>query len=94
MVLWRALRLCLDRILPPRKGRPVTLDLPAVTNAAKVQTALTSIVTAASEGEITPDEAGALATIIEVQRRAIETVELEARLRAVEERIRTDDERP
>jgi hypothetical protein len=41
---------------------------------------------AASEGEITPDEAGALTTIIEAQRRAIETVELEARLRAVEER--------
>ena len=36
-----ALRLCLDRILPPRKGRPVTLDLPVVTDAAKVQTALT-----------------------------------------------------
>ena len=83
-----ALRLCLDRILSPRKGRPVTLDLPAVTDAAKVQTALTRIVTAASEGEITPDEAGALTTIIEAQRRAIETVELEARLRAVEERNR------
>ena len=86
-----ALRLCLDR-LPPRKGRPVTLDLPAV-DAAKVQTALTRIVTAASEGEITPHEAGALTTIIEAQRRAIETVELEGRLRAVEERIRTDEER-
>lgn len=66
----------------------MTLDLPAVTDAAKVQTALTRIVTAASEGEITPDEAGALTTIIEAQRRAIETVELEARLRAVEERNR------
>jgi hypothetical protein len=83
-----ALRLCLDRILPPRKSRPVTLDLPAVTDAAKVQTALTRIVTAASEGEITPDEAGALTVIIEAQRRAIETVELEARLRAIEERSR------
>ena len=83
-----ALRLCLDQILSPRKGRPVTLDLPAVTDAAKVQTALTRIVTAASEGEITPDEAGALTVIIEAQRRAIETVELEARLRAVEERSR------
>jgi hypothetical protein len=82
-----ALRLCLDRILPPRKGRLVTLDLPSVTDATKVQTALTRIVTAAVEGEITPDEAGALTNIIEAQRRAIETVELEARMRAIEERI-------
>src|ERR1700686_4883314 len=27
-----ALRICLDRILPPRKDRPLTFDFPAITN--------------------------------------------------------------
>src|SRR4051795_11090305 len=29
-----ALRLCVDRILPPRKDRPVTFDFPAITTGA------------------------------------------------------------
>jgi hypothetical protein len=29
-----ALRLCLDRISPPRKDAPITIDLPAVTSAS------------------------------------------------------------
>jgi hypothetical protein len=36
-------------------------------------------------GELTPDEAGAVAGVIEAKRRAIETVEHEERLRILEE---------
>ncbi len=38
-------------------------------------------------GELTPDEANAVAGVIEVKRRAIETIELEERLRKLEERM-------
>jgi hypothetical protein len=40
---------------------------------------------AMAAGELTPDEAGAIAGVIEAKRRAIETVELEERLRKLEE---------
>ena len=82
----RAAELVLKRIWPEQKGRPVVLDLPRVTEAAHVVEALAEITNAAARGEITPDEAQALAGLVEVQRRAIETQELEARIAALEAR--------
>jgi hypothetical protein len=38
-----ALRLCLDRILPPRKDRPVTFEFPAITNAAEAANTMSAI---------------------------------------------------
>ncbi len=55
-----ALRLCLDRILGPRRGRPVALALPPIDNAGDLAAALAAIAAAATEGAITPDEALAL----------------------------------
>jgi hypothetical protein len=45
-----------------------------------------AIAGAMAAGELTPDEAGAVAGVIEAKRRAIETVEHEERLRKLEER--------
>jgi uncharacterized protein DUF5681 len=55
-----ALRLCLDRVLGPRRGRPAAFALPAIDNAADLAAALSAIATAAGAGAITPDEALAL----------------------------------
>ena len=76
----QAARLVLDRIVPVRKGRPIRLDLPTVESATDVLAALSSTVTAMAEGDITPDEAAVVAGVLETKRKAIETVELEARL--------------
>jgi Family of unknown function (DUF5681) len=80
-----AMRICLERILPARKSRPVTFDLPQIETAADVTGALGTIAKAMATGELTPDEAGAVAGVIEAKRRAIETVEHEERLRKLEE---------
>jgi hypothetical protein len=87
-----AARLILDRIAPPRRGRTVTIALPDVTGSGGVTAALAAVITAMGEGTLSPDEAAAAAAVIEVQRRAIETAEFEARLRAIEERIGTDEQ--
>jgi len=55
-----ALRLCLDRILGPRRGRPVELALPPIDSAADLVSAMAAVVAAAASGAITPDEALAL----------------------------------
>jgi hypothetical protein len=81
-----AIRLCVERIIPLRKGRPVVFDLPAIETAADVANALGAIAGAMAAGELTPDEAGAVAGVLEAKRRAIETVEHEERLRKLEER--------
>src|SRR4051794_26421829 len=82
-----ALRLCLERIAPVRKGRPVSLALPSMTTPADVSEAISAIVSQMAEGELTPDEAAIVASVIETKRKALETEELDRRLIAIEERI-------
>lgn len=82
-----ALRLCMDRLYPPRKDRPVTFEMPAILTANDVRTATGAIVRAVAAGDLTPDEAGAVAGVIELHRRSIETSDIAARLDAIEARL-------
>lgn len=82
-----AARLVLERIAPVRKGRPVSLPLPAVNTAGDVLAALGATVKAMADGDITPDEAATVAGVLEVKRRAIETVELAVRLEVIEKQL-------
>jgi hypothetical protein len=79
-----ACKIILDRIAPIRKGRPIRFNLPDSRNAEDVAAALEAVVGAMANGELTPDEAQMVANVLEVRRRAIETVELERRLRVLE----------
>ena len=79
-----ALRLCLERILPPRKERPSDLDLPPVDGASGVLAASAALVAAAAGGELTPGEARELGRLLEAHLRAVELHDLEARLAALE----------
>lgn len=80
----QAASLILSRIWPAQKGRPVRLDLPAITSAADVVTAIGIVADAVGAGTLTPDEGQAVAAVLEAKRKAIETVELEARVTALE----------
>ena len=80
-----ALRLCIARIIPPRRGRPVNFGLPAVRGAADLAAAMATITTAAGQGAITPGEAAELARVVEIFVRAVETSDFERRLRQLEE---------
>jgi hypothetical protein len=83
-----ALRLCLERLAPPRKDAPVRFDLPAIEGAESAASAMGSILTSVAKGDLTPSEAGALAGIVEGYRKTLELTELEARLKVLEERNR------
>jgi hypothetical protein len=80
-----ALRLCLDRIIPPRRGRPVQLGLPPVRGAADLGGTMAAITNAAASGGITPGEAAELARVVEIFVRAVETSDFERRLTELEE---------
>ena len=75
----------LRRLWPERKGRPVTLDLPAIAVPGDIVAALGVITDAVATGELSPDEGAAVVGILETQRRTVETVELERRLVALEQ---------
>jgi hypothetical protein len=83
-----ALRLCLDRICPPRRGRSVTFELPARSTAGdfSFSQTLCALLTATASGQISPEEASSIAQVIEFARRSIETEELERRLSELEAR--------
>ena len=81
----RAAEILLRRLWPERKGRPVEVALPEVASAADLVPALAAVVASIARGELTPEEAQAICAVLESQRRAIETAELEARVAALEE---------
>ena len=81
----RAAEVLLRRLWPERKGRPVEIALPDVVSAADLVPAISAVVAAVGRGELTAEEAQAMCAVLEVQRRAIETAELEARVAALEE---------
>ena len=81
-----ALRLCLERIAPPRKDAPVNFDLPEMTNASEAVTAASAILSAVADGDITPLEGATVMGLIEKYRRVLETSEFDARIAALEAR--------
>ena len=79
-----ALRLCLDRILPPRKDRPVSFTLPAITGTTDAAAAMVSILAAVSSGDVTPGEAAEVSKLIDSYVRAVEATELHERITRLE----------
>ena len=79
--------LVLRHAWPLRKGAPVKIDgMPRIATLADVNPALEKIVSAMCDAELSPDEAQAVAAVIEVQRKSLESVDLEIRVRALESR--------
>jgi hypothetical protein len=81
-----ALRLCLERIAPPRKSRRVAFDLPSIDAPQDLVPAFAAVVAAMSAGELAPDEAAVIAGVLEAKRKTIEMVDIERRLAALEQR--------
>ena len=80
-----ALRLCLERIAPPRRDAPVTFDLPRMDTACDAAKAAGGVLEAVALGELTPIEGAHVMSLIETYRRTLETSELECRVAALEE---------
>lgn len=82
-----AARLVLDKLVPNARERAVELPgLPSTENPAGAAAAQAAILQAVASGDLTPGEAATLSGIVENRRKAIETQELEQRIRAIEQR--------
>ena len=79
-----ALRLVIERLIPPTRERRISLALPTIETPADIVGAIAAIMEAVANGSITPGEGQTLAALLEGQRKSIETVELESRLAALE----------
>ena len=79
-----AMRLCLDRLCPPRRDRHVPFALPPITCAADAVKASAALVAAVADGELTPSEAADLGKLIETVLRGIELTDVQDRLARLE----------
>lgn len=80
----QALRLCMDRLAPPRKDRSVTFGLPPIETLEDLPKATRALMAAVAVGELTPAEAAELGKLVDAHVKAIEATDLNRRLEALE----------
>lgn len=86
-----ALRLCLERIMPPKKDFLVEFDLPSICDASEVVEAARAVLQAVSEGKLTPADATVVMTMVERFGCVLELSEYEARIKALERAVDVND---
>jgi hypothetical protein len=79
-----AIRICMDRLLPPRRDRSVAIDMPKIEKASDLVSAAATITANVAAGELTPAEGSDLVRLVEGTARAIEVHELAERIDRLE----------
>jgi hypothetical protein len=82
-----AMRLCVERMMAPRRERPVPLQLPRVESDADARRASADVLEALAEGEITPKEAEHLLRAVAGAAVIMQSSEIAARLKWIEQRL-------
>jgi hypothetical protein len=82
-----AARALLDRLVPPRKERPVKVALPELRSAKDARDAVAAVAAAVADGEMLPGEGEALVKLLEAYARTAAAAELEERVAALEVRL-------
>lgn len=80
-----ALRLCLDRLIAPRRERPVNFAVPEIKEAGDIAAAMAAVIAAIADGALSPGEAAALSHTVDTFLRAIDARDFEQRLKQLEE---------
>jgi Family of unknown function (DUF5681) len=82
-----ALRLCIDRICPPQRDRPLAIELPEMTTAADAVAAMGAIIQAIGEGDLCAHEAAELTNVVTGFSQTITTAQMERRLDEMEKAV-------
>lgn len=78
-------KIFLDRVYPPPKGRPINVRIPPINGPQDALSAIAAIFIAIGEGELTPDEIGALSLVVGRFIQIIELQDHERRIAALEQ---------
>lgn len=79
-----ALKLCVDRLMPPARARDEAVPVPGLMGTASLTQQAQAIIEALARGELAPAEAGAIMGALASAARAKEIDELEQRIQALE----------
>src|SRR5262249_5673214 len=77
----RAIRVCMDRLVPAIKHQPIAVELPPIEKPADSVEAAASIAAAVAAGDLTATEAAELAKVVDVYVRALDSKRVRERLR-------------
>jgi hypothetical protein len=88
----QALRLCLDRLMPPGRDRLVHFELPPIRGFDDVPAGMVSIISAISEGKITPQEGEVISRILAEHAKIITSQDVERRLQKLEKGSPIEDD--
>ena len=80
----QALRLCMERIVPPRKERCINLESRPFESGKDLPIQVEDIMLAITEGRITPGEGESMCNILTIHAHMIEVAEFDCRLAALE----------
>jgi hypothetical protein len=84
-----AIRLCLERVVPIVKERPLdAFELSQIVDQKSALNALETVVEKLAAGEILPTESAAICRVLEQYRKHFETTELTNRLAALEHTLK------
>jgi len=70
-----ALRLCMERIYPARKDRPVEFSLPPINTARDAADVMSSVMNAVAAGQLTPADAAELSKVVACTVKSFEAAE-------------------
>jgi hypothetical protein len=82
-----ALRLCLERVVPPRKERSIHLELRPISSLQDLPIQFQDIAAAIAEGRITPAEGESISNILTSHAQTMERVEMDRRVAELEAHI-------
>jgi Family of unknown function (DUF5681) len=80
-----ALRLCLERLVPPARERPCFFKLPSLKTTGDAIAALALITDGLANGKLLPREAEAVSNVVAAFTKTVELTALEDRLAALEQ---------
>jgi hypothetical protein len=81
----RSAELILKRVWPEPRGRPIAFDIPPVLDDAHhMVTKVRALIASVASGQLSPEEANQVATLLDLERKVIEVSSLEERIQALE----------
>ena len=83
-----ALRLALERLIPPARERPVEVGIASPKSPRELPAVVAAIFERVAAGELLPDEGRKLAELLGSWREAVELSDLSERIKALEERTK------
>lgn len=84
------LRICIERLVPPKKDAPMDIDLPEIGSAADIPKLLAVLAAKLGQGDLTPAEVRVMIDLAEVAGRLFGVADLDRRISVLEQKAKRE----